>query len=617
MLNAAKRLTNPRKKGSIVFLVLLSLLAGFNCLFAQNIDSLERQLTNGKISRAQELNIYKTLSASLATKNFNKAIQYGKDGVTLAAKLKDSLALGQLYTTTGEAYYFKGNYDTASQFYYTAIAILEKREKGLTALAFNNLAKLYRKTRELDKAELYYDRAMKLYESINDSAGVQMIWNESGVVFEYRGDYEEAIRRYRKSMEIARLRNDALGESYCLSFIGGVYMLQGKYRESELYAMECLDIRLRLKDTFSIAMTYSDLGTLYTAMKEYEKAERSLARSNELSLKLGFQELLSTNYQFLSELYSTQGKHEEALKYFRMATGIRDSIFSVAKARQIEELNTQYETGKKEQQIKLQQIAISRRNYIIAGAWLVLLLGLFLGWQVYRRRQLQEEARLQEAMIKQQEQASRAVLEAEERERQRIGQDLHDGVGQMMSAAKINLSTFLSEISVPNEEEKIRVDNILSLIDESCKEVRAVSHNMMPNALLKAGLASAVREFVNKIDTRVMEVNLYTEGLDERLDTTIETVLYRVIQECVNNVIKHAAASRLDISIIKDEDGISATIEDNGKGFDLADDNIRNGIGLKNIETRVQYLKGDVSFDSRPGHGTVVIISIPQSAIQS
>ncbi len=105
-------------------------------------------------------------------------------------------------------------------------------------------------------------------------------------------------------------------------------------------------------------------------------------------------------------------------------------------------------------------------------------------------------------------------------------------------------------------------------------------------------------------------MNLYTEGLDERLDTTIETVLYRVIQESVNNVIKHAGASRLDISIIKDDDGLSATIEDNGNGFDTSDMSIRNGIGLKNIETRIQYLKGEVTIDSSPGHGTATIINI-------
>jgi two-component system, NarL family, sensor kinase len=149
------------------------------------------------------------------------------------------------------------------------------------------------------------------------------------------------------------------------------------------------------------------------------------------------------------------------------------------------------------------------------------------------------------------------------------------------------------------------------LVDESCKEVRSVSHQMMPNALLKSGLASAIREFIDKIDNRILKINLYTEGLDERLEENTETVLYRVIQECVNNVIKHAGANQLDISLLKDPDGISATIEDNGKGFNTTNQQKFDGIGLKNIKSRVEFLKGTVDFDSSEGNGTLVAIHIP------
>ena len=222
-------------------------------------------------------------------------------------------------------------------------------------------------------------------------------------------------------------------------------------------------------------------------------------------------------------------------------------------------------------------------------------------------------------MMKQQELATKAVIEAEENERQRIAKDLHDGVGQMMSAAKMNLSAFESEIHFNNNEQKRSFEKIIQLVDEGCKEVRHVSHNMMPNALLKNNLADAIQDFVDKLpartgtngDNKTMKVHLYTEGLDERLDANVEIVLYRVIQECVNNVIKHAGATTLDISLIRDKEGISATIEDNGSGFDTADDEKFEGIGLKNITTRIEYLKGKVDFDSAPGRGTVVALHVP------
>lgn len=136
----------------------------------------------------------------------------------------------------------------------------------------------------------------------------------------------------------------------------------------------------------------------------------------------------------------------------------------------------------------------------------------------------------------------------------------------------------------------------------------------MPNALLKSGLASAVKEFLDKIDNRIIKISLHAEGLQQRLDSNTETVLYRVIQECVNNVIKHSGANKLDISLIKDADGISVTVEDNGRGFDTADKKKFEGIGLKNISSRVTFLKGTVDFDSSPGKGTLVAIHVPVGA---
>jgi signal transduction histidine kinase len=221
---------------------------------------------------------------------------------------------------------------------------------------------------------------------------------------------------------------------------------------------------------------------------------------------------------------------------------------------------------------------------------------------------------LQAEVMKQQDLATRAIINAEENERKRIAADLHDGVGQMMSAAKMNLSAFESEISFKDEAQKISFENLISLVDESCKEIRSVSHQMMPNALLKSGLASAVKEFLDKIDNRIIKISLHAEGLQQRLDSNTETVLYRVIQECVNNVIKHSGANKLDISLIKDADGISVTVEDNGHGFDTADKKKFEGIGLKNINSRVTFLKGTVDFDSSPGKGTLVAIHVPAGA---
>ena len=182
-------------------------------------------------------------------------------------------------------------------------------------------------------------------------------------------------------------------------------------------------------------------------------------------------------------------------------------------------------------------------------------LSIFIAYLIYNRYRLKQDARLYQEVVLQQDLATKAVLKAEENERKRISGELHDGLGQMFSAVKMNLSALVDHIQFEDAHGKQMFEKTLSLVDESCKEVRVISHQMAPNILLKSGLATAVRDFIDKIDARKLKVNFSIFGLKERLDQNVEMVLYRVIQEAVNNVIKHAEANTLDIQLSKDEEG--------------------------------------------------------------
>ena len=219
---------------------------------------------------------------------------------------------------------------------------------------------------------------------------------------------------------------------------------------------------------------------------------------------------------------------------------------------------------------------------------------------------------MQRAIITQQDLATQAILEAEENERRRIAGELHDGLGQMFSTVKLNLSGVEPFADFRDEAARQSFANTLALVDESCREVRSISHQMAPNALLKSGLVSAIRDFIRQVDQRSLTINLDVQGLTGRLAPNTEAVLYRVLQEIVNNVIKHARASRLDIQLVKDADGLSVMVEDDGVGFVAARTQLAaDGMGLKNIGSRVAFLKGSVDFDSSPGNGTVVSVWVP------
>lgn len=373
-----------------------------------------------------------------------------------------------------------------------------------------------------------------------------------------------------------------------------------------------------MTDKLGIASCYKNIASCYLKNKEYDLAINYLNKSILLFKKINTKDYLREAYGLLANVYEEKKDLNNSIKFLKQSAVFKDSIYNKQQSDKISELQIVYETEKKLNQInklnqenKIQKLTVAKRNTYLIISLGTLIITILLGFLFYNQYKLKQEYRLQTEIIKQQDLATKAVLEAEEKERKRIAGDLHDGVGQLFSVVKMNLSGLLDRLKPSNIQDNLLAEKTIALVDESCKEVRNISHQMMPNLLLKSGLASAIKDFIDKIDKESLNVNLQTVGLNTRLTTNIELVLYRVLQETVNNVIKHAEASQLDIQLVKDALSITATVEDNGKGFDKNLVEKFEGIGLKNIRTRVEYLKGSVDFDSQVNGGTVVCIWIP------
>lgn len=595
-------------------LVLFVLLSGlFKSSAADKKDSLKNIIYSSAPYKERIKALFE-FGEKYSFDDFDETLTIGAEGIRMAKNMKDPAAEGNIKRYVGVAYYFKGNYTEAAKYYYESISLLENTNQLRNlALAYNELAKLYRKTRILDRALANYDKALNLFTTLKDSAGISMIQNESGVVFEYKNDLNEAIARYSRSYDIALAMKDNIGVSYALSNLASVYTIQKKYTKAESLLKEALELRRHLSDSLALCLMYSEVGANYFSQKKHSNALLFLDSSNLIAISINYPEIQAHNYKMLSDISKESGDFQLAFNFLERRTNLHDSLIDVSKLKQIEELNNKYENLKKEKVIQQQQFEINKRNYWIIAVIIFLILASIAAFSFYKKTQLKQKATIQQAIFFQQEIATKAILEAEENERQRIAKDLHDGIGQMMSVAKMNLSALETNLQFANEKQQNSYGTIIKLVDESCREVRNVSHNMMPNALLNNNLAEALRTFSNQLDHPELNIQLYTQGLDNKMNGNMETILYRVIQECVNNVIKHAEASVLDISVIKDEDGISATIEDNGAGFDSSGEVLVEGIGLKNIRSRILFLKGTVEFVSSPGAGTLVSLHIPNS----
>ena len=202
----------------------------------------------------------------------------------------------------------------------------------------------------------------------------------------------------------------------------------------------------------------------------------------------------------------------------------------------------------------------------------------------------------------------KAVIEATESERKRIAQDLHDGLGQLLSTAKLNVSSMEDSV---HDDDRQQFENSMSLIDEACQEVRHISHNMMPSTLIRMGLLPALKELVDKACIPgQMQVQLQVNGLTNRLDEASEVAIYRVVQETVNNAIKYSGASIVKVLLEKTDKQLRLEITDNGKGFDTAAIGKSEGIGWRSIYSRVAMLNGNISVESGKGKGTRIVVVV-------
>jgi signal transduction histidine kinase len=616
-------------------------------------DSLKKVLADVS-SLAERSEILLQLADNYRTQNPDTSLFYAKKALHIAQQQNDAVKKIRAEFYLASYNYMMGKPDDALQLAEKNIAVLQKRSDQTSLLAqytsFSGLC-LMKLNRIKEALERFYS-ALKLGERSNDYMTQARATVNIGWAMMELYQYDKAIFNFKKALILIDERNitkannatiysnlascygalDQLDsslkysniaileahkngniaiEANSLIILGTAQMKQRKYNDALKSFLSARPLRERIGDPFYIVSDMAEMGNLYAKLN---KPQEGISISKD-ALKIAVDNKIDAKlimiYSALAENYEVAGNFKEAAEVYKKINDLKDTTYADANPKALAEMQTKYETEKKEHQIQQQKFRITRQNFLIAGIIGLLVLGTLLGLSQYKRYKFKQEAKMKTALMAQQQIATRAILEAEENERQRIAKDLHDSIGQMMSAAKMNLSAFESEIKFENKEQELAFDQIIQLVDESCKEVRNVSHNMMPNALLKSSLASAIREFIDKLDQKKLQVHLYTEGLNERLDSNVETVLYRVIQECVNNVIKHAEATTLDISLIKDKDGISATIEDNGSGFNVSDRKKLNGIGLKNITTRIEYLKGSIEFDSTPGKGTLVALHVP------
>ncbi len=508
-----------------------------------------------------------------------------------------------------------GKHKAASSYYFKILSRSQQNKDTVGIIrSLNGLGWTRLEMEQYEEAKKWFLKAIGFSHSGRYDKDIIVVYSNLAPCYGALGNLDSARYAVEKSIDLSQQYNDLASQANSLNNLSNIYIELEDYNKAAQFIEQSVEIRQKIGDPYYIVSDLAQLSMLYSRIKRYKDgislAEKGLkiAKENKLEPKL------SLLYSSLFQNYYAQKDYKSSTEALLVMMDLKDTLYKRASAIGLAEMEVKYETAQKENTIQQQQFQLARKNYWIFGSVSVLGLGLLSGVIAYRNYHHKQQVKIQKMQLQQQTVLTESILQAEETERRRFAADLHDGLGQILTAARYNLAGIADDMQW-DEEDKAVLHKAIALIDEGCKEVRTVSHNILPNSLLKSGLGNAVKDFIESINQKRLSVNFSATGLEEKLQTQTEVIIYRIIQECVNNVIKHADADKLDISLILDASGFSMSIEDNGNGFNLYQVNATKGMGLKSIKTRAAYLKGNLEIDTRPGKGTLVSLHIPSHEI--
>jgi len=522
-----------------------------------------------------------TLSANIANcytykRWFETALKYYNEALPIIEKQNDKFKLAHLYYLIGIVYYYMDMPDEEVVYDEKALNILsEKKDTLLRAYTLTNYASALIKDqkRQFEKAENSLLEAQSISMLHNNKYILMTIYTNLGDIAMRRYDLDKLEMNAGKSLEIATELRDV--ENYCISnlYLGHVEMCKGNFNKSEEY------IRTALKTA----------------------GEKGLP-DEEMEC-----------YKHLANLSTTRHDFRNFSIYSAKADSIQQALISEQTREYAKEMEAKYETEKKELRITSleKEKQLMTELSIAGGAVLILSLAAFFflwRWTVQKRRLAEKQKQLAEQQVKRLEKekqlvATQAVLDGETRERARLARDLHDGLGSMMTGAKLNLLEMKKGIKLEYDDVE-RFNRSVGLLDESIQEMRRVAHHLMPDSLSRFGLRPAVSDFCSALPP----VLFAYYGDESRLDPNLEVLIYRSIHELVNNALKHAGADKIMVQIIQEPDRIAFTVQDDGCGFDPSAET--EGMGLQNIRTRVASYNGMLDFNSKPGEGTEINVEL-------
>ena len=619
------------------------LLFSFISFSQQNeINSIKNEIKNAKNQESKIDNINK-LGIYWYETNYDSASYYFEKARLISKKNNYKKGLFDYASNMGNVYMYQGKFDKMKLLMQSSMQLAKSlKDKHYIAIFTINLGCAYMYDAQYEKAIEKFQEGIVLFQKNNETKYFKKINNYISICFLTSGNFSKSIEYANRALSIANKEKDSSTIADVNSILGKNYIEKKEFKLAKPFIEKALLLSVKLNKGDVIADSQFDKSRILFSEKKYNEAIdwcnkslsyynqtgnviskvnslcyisdyylkygdnanalKSITEAEDLATKNNLKSHLLLVYTTFSLVNKKINDFKGAFKYLEKWQVLNDSLISNDLKNKLQVLDTKFQSAQKDKNILvLEKNQIKQRTFIysLAGISLGLLIFSFLLYKNYRARKKIKDQEIIQLHQEKKIDATQNMIQGEEQERTRLARDLHDGLGGMLTGVKFQLNSMKGNV-ILSEENAGTFTKSISQIDNAIAEMRRVAHNMMPEALLKFGLDETLKSYCDSVsENSKLTISYQSFGMENRLEQTTEIVLYRIVQELLNNTIKHAKATKSNIQLTKNGTLITLTVEDNGKGFDI--NVIKNGIGLSNINHRVEYLNGkmDVQSDNK------------------
>ncbi len=466
----------------------------------------------------------------------------------------------------------------------------------------------------------FMDEYLEYAREKEDPVMLTKAYMQLGSIF-IESDPELTIEYFQKAIKENKKTGDDLMNAKIHHNLGVTYGEMTPEKDSALYHYEIALDEYKKRDlTDYISYIYNNKASVFKQLKVYDSAIAYYKKAEAIAPREYEKENKRLLYGHMADAYELNEDYQNAYKYLKLKNIYSDSIQQSEQNKAMLDIQTKYEVEKKENE----NLRLKQNRIWLVAALASLLLVLVIGFLAYKNLQSKRKIAVKEIevqkqqlenVLKQQELAGiDAMIEGQEKERKRIANDLHDHLGSLLATLKLQFQNLKIKNGRPQEEENLLIIQTDELIDEAYQQVRTIAHAKNAGVHAQQGLLPAVKNFARKVSaSNRLKIEVEDSGMEDRLENSMEIMIFRIIQELVTNVIKHAHATEATIYLTHYGDAINILVEDNGRGFEPDEVKPKEGMGVYSIQKRIENMDGTVDFESVVGKGTSVIINMPVS----